>query len=110
MFELITKITLAHLLGDFVFQSNKMVRGIESKKLRSKYLYIHFIIHLSLILAFTQFHKQFILPALLLSITHLLIDILTKIILKNSVKDIYNLLIDQILHAISIALFIKYFY
>lgn len=110
MFELITKITLAHLLGDFVFQSNKMVREIESKKLRSKYLYIHFAIHLALILGFTQFQKQFILPALLLSLAHLLIDIFTKITLKKRVKNIYNLLIDQTLHFISIALFIKYFY
>jgi len=31
MFELILKIILAHLLGDFVFQSDKMVEDIESK-------------------------------------------------------------------------------
>ena len=39
MFELILKIILAHLLGDFVFQSDKMVEDIESKKLKSTFLY-----------------------------------------------------------------------
>ncbi len=110
MFELILKITLAHLLGDFVFQTNKMVDGVENKKLKSEYLYIHIIIHFLLILIITKFEKQYILPAIVLSISHLAIDITTKIIIKNRINTITNLLLDQALHAVTIALFIKYMY
>lgn len=110
MFELILKITLAHLIGDFVLQTNKMVEDIETKKFESKYLYSHIIIHLSLILFITQFEKQYIIPAIVLSISHLIIDVITKILIKNKISNIYNLIIDQVLHSITIAIFIKYFY
>jgi Protein of unknown function (DUF3307) len=110
MFELILKITLAHLLGDFVFQSDKMVDEIENKKLKSIYLYVHALIHLFLLLAITKLEKNYILPAILLSLSHLFIDIFTKIVIKNRLKGIYNLLIDQLLHIITIALFVSYFY
>lgn len=110
MFELKKKITLAHLLGDFVLQNNKMVDDIENKKFQSKYLYLHAFLHLSLILIITKFEKQYVIPALILGILHLLIDILTKIIIKDKINSISKLLLDQILHSITIAIFIKYFY
>lgn len=110
MFELILKITFVHLLGDFVFQTNKMVEGIENKKFRSKYLYIHAFIHLSLILIVTKFEKQYVLPAIVLSAAHLIIDIITKIVIKSKISNISNLILDQALHSLTIALFIKHFY
>lgn len=110
MFELIIKITLAHLLGDFVLQTNKMVDDIDNNKLRSKYLYLHVFVHLILILAITQFEKQYFLPAILLSVSHLGIDMITKIWIKNRINNVYNLLLDQTLHFITIALFVKYYY
>lgn len=110
MFELIIKITLAHLLGDFVLQTNKMVDDIDNNKLRSKYLYLHVFVHLVLILAITQFEKQYFLPAILLSVSHLGIDMVTKIWIKNRINNVYNLLLDQTLHFITIALFVKYYY
>ncbi len=110
MFELILKITLAHLIGDFVLQTNNMVNDIENKKFESKYLYSHILIHLSLILFITQFEKQYIIPAIVLSISHLIIDITTKILIKNKINNINNLILDQVLHSITIAIFIKYFY
>ncbi len=110
MFTLIVKLTLAHLLGDFVFQSNKMVEGIERKKLKSKHLYIHAAIHLMLILVVTQFATEYMLPAIILSILHLGIDIMTKIVIKDKINPVVNICIDQLLHAITIALFIRYAY
>ncbi|WP_163411448.1 DUF3307 domain-containing protein [Flavobacterium ajazii] len=110
MVELILKITLVHLLGDFVFQTNKMVNDIENKKFASKYLYLHVLIHLALILLITQFEKGYIIPAITLAFSHLIIDITTKILIKNKISNISNLIIDQMLHAIMIALFVKYFY
>ncbi|MDR7210113.1 DUF3307 domain-containing protein [Flavobacterium piscis] len=110
MLELILKITLAHLLGDFVFQTNKMVADIDTKKLKSKYLYLHSIIHLLLLLIVTSFEKQYIFPGIVLTVSHLAIDIITKIIIKDKINAINNLLIDQILHGIAIAVFINYFH
>ena len=110
MFELILKITLAHLLGDFVFQTNKMVADIDTKKLKSKYLYLHAILHLILLLLATGFEKQFIFPGILLVLSHLIIDMITKTIIKDKINAINTLLLDQLLHIIAIALFINYFH
>jgi Protein of unknown function (DUF3307) len=110
MLELILKIILAHLLGDFVFQTNRMVEDIEQKKLKSIYLYIHAVIHFLLVLIVTKFEKQYILAALILAIIHLTIDVITKIVIKEKVSSIGNLVIDQVLHITTIALFVKYFY
>jgi hypothetical protein len=110
MFELILKITLVHLLGDFVFQTNNMVADIDTKKLKSKYLYLHALLHLLLLLVVTGFAKQYIFPVITLAVSHLLIDIITKIIIKDKINAFKNLLLDQVLHAIAIALFIYYFH
>lgn len=110
MYPLIIKIITAHLLGDFVLQSDKMINDIHSRKFKSFYLYIHCLIHFILILTLTGFKKEYIVPALLLSIVHLTIDILTKLLLANKISGLLNLTIDQILHFISIALFVYYFH
>ncbi len=110
MFELILKITLAHLLGDFVFQTNKMVQDIRDKKFNSMYLYVHILIHLLLVLILTGFEKKYILAAILLAVSHLAIDISTKIFLKSRISTISNFLLDQLLHTVAIAVFVKHFY
>lgn len=110
MYPLIIKVITAHLLGDFVLQSDKMINDIHSRKFKSFYLYIHCLIHFILILTLTGFRKEYIVPALLLSIVHLTIDMLTKLLLANKISGLLNLAIDQILHFISIALFVYYFH
>lgn len=110
MYSLIIKIITAHILGDFVLQSNKMVNEINSEKLKSKYLYIHSLIHYTLIIILTGFKKEFLIPALILSLAHLIIDMITKIYLANRISGILNLIIDQSLHLISISLFIYYYH
>lgn len=110
MLALILKISIAHILGDFVFQSDKMVADIHQKKLKSFYLYFHALIHFGLILVLTGFQSPYILPALILALSHLLIDILTKIFLQNSIGSISNFILDQLLHIIAIALFVRYFF
>lgn len=110
MYPLIFQLITAHVLGDFVFQNNKMVNEIDTKKLKSKYLYLHIFIHYLLILIFTGFQKAYILPAILLAFSHLVIDMITKLYLKNKISGILNLIIDQGLHFISIALFVYCFF
>ncbi len=110
MFDLILKILLAHLIGDFVLQTNHSVKQIREKKFKSKYLYLHFITHFLLIFIITGFKTQYILPALLLSIAHIIIDIIIKFFIENQKNKTACFFIDQILHLISITIFIKYFY
>lgn len=110
MYPLIIKVLIAHLLGDFVLQSDKMVNDIHSKKIKSKYLYGHFFIHYILLLLVTGFKKEFVIPALFLALVHLIIDIMTKTYLAHKISSLLNLMIDQSLHFISIALFIYYYY
>lgn len=110
MYQLTLLLIIAHLLGDFVFQNNKMVSDIYFKRFKSKSLYIHGFIHFILIILLSGFKTAYIFPAFLLAISHLLIDMLTKLYLRNKVKDITNFLIDQFLHLLSIFVFISCFY
>jgi hypothetical protein len=87
-----------------------MVGDINSKKLKSKYLYVHAATHLLLLLIVTGFEKKYLLPIFLLTVSHLGIDIVTKILLRKKISSIWNFLLDQSLHLLSIAVFIYYFY
>lgn len=107
MHELLVKIVLSHLLGDFVFQSDKMVNSIGTKKFKSPYLYLHAMIHLGLMLIITRFERAYIFPICILALSHLVIDCFTKIIIVKKIKEIYNLILDQSLHALSILIFIN---
>lgn len=109
MLELILKIGMAHLLGDFIFQSNKMVSDISTRRFKSFYLYLHILIHFVLLLVFTSFKANYIFPVFLLSISHLAIDAVTKIGLKEKISPVYNLILDQAAHIIAIAIFINHF-
>ena len=42
---LFTKLLLAHFLGDFVFQPLRWVLHKESQKIRSRFLYLHLLVH-----------------------------------------------------------------
>lgn len=106
MYEFILKISLCHFLGDFVLQSDKMVREIRSKGFRSYYFYGHILIHFLLLFIATGFESKYLLAIFLLSLSHLAIDGLTKILWRDKFKDIYGLFIDQALHFLAIALFI----
>lgn len=108
--ELLVKIVLAHLLGDFVFQTNKMVKGINKKGMHLGFLYLHVLIHFILLLVLTGFQVQYILPLFILTLSHLLIDILTKVVLKRKLSELINLIVDQTLHGIAILCLVAYYY
>jgi len=110
MFELLIKIVLSHLLGDFVLQPDRMVKGIATKKFKSPYLYLHALIHLTIMLVLTGFERVYIFPITLLALTHLVIDSVTKILIVRKIKEIHNLILDQTLHALSIFIFILYLF
>lgn len=102
MFEIIIKTILAHLIGDFVFQTDKSIEDIKTNKFNSKYLYIHFGIHLFLLWILTGLFV----PSLILSIVHIIIDIITKIYCNNQKYRIQIFIIDQMFHFLSISIFI----
>ncbi|KZE81034.1 hypothetical protein AV926_09695 [Myroides marinus] len=110
MLLLIVKIVFAHLLGDFVLQTNKMVKDINEKGIKSIALFAHTAIHLILLLVVTGFESKYILGVWMLVFSHLVVDIFTKIYLAKKINSIKVLLLDQVLHALCIAGFVYYYY
>ncbi|SHK11782.1 DUF3307 domain-containing protein [Chryseobacterium polytrichastri] len=95
-----TKLILAHLLGDFILQPNSWVFDKESKKLKSKYLYLHILIHTILSFIFL-WDLQLWWVAVLVGVSHFIIDAA-----KLSFQTIKNkknwFFIDQLLHVLVI--------
>lgn len=96
-----TKLILAHLLGDFILQPNSWVADKESKKLKSKYLYLHVLIHTVLSFIFL-WDLQLWWVAVLVGVSHFIIDAakLTFQTIKNKKNWFF---IDQLLHVLVIA-------
>ncbi|WFO16273.1 DUF3307 domain-containing protein [Cellulophaga baltica 4] len=82
---LFTKLFLAHLLGDFIFQSSKWVKDKEEKKVKSKYIYYHTLIHFALTLLILWDLKYWKI-AIIIAISHYLIDLL-KLYVTPSFKN-----------------------
>lgn len=93
---LLTKLILAHIIGDFILQPESWVVDKEIKRHRSPKLYLHVIIHglLTLVLVWDP---SFWLPALVIVTTHLLIDI-AKLTFQKSGNRILWFVLDQALH------------
>jgi hypothetical protein len=107
--EFFIKICLAHVLADFVFQPNHWVKHKEQQTYRSPYLYVHVILYYLLTMLMLGFESKDWIPALVVAISHGLIDTLKCILnrlwhRKSSVDTpkihypIYSFLIDQFLH------------
>ncbi len=91
------KLVLAHLIGDFMLQPLKWVIHKEANKIKSKYLYLHVLIHFALyVLVLWDFTLWKI--AVILALSHLLID-LAKLYANPWFKNkSIPFFIDQILH------------
>ncbi|QLE02242.1 DUF3307 domain-containing protein [Galbibacter sp. BG1] len=94
--ELFLKLFLAHLLGDFTFQSKKWVLDKEEKKLRSGKLYFHTLIHIVLAFLFIWDLSLWYIP-LIVGITHFLIDA-AKLSLQTARTKRLLFFLDQLLH------------
>ncbi|MGG3800588.1 DUF3307 domain-containing protein [Metabacillus fastidiosus] len=105
---------LAHLLGDFYFQTNRMVT--DKRKYLKKHVFHHFILMLItlLFLYFStekadNFLTDVIIAAITITVFHYIIDML-KIMLTDKIKkrssysllDFYLFIADQLLHIISL--------
>jgi len=101
------QLILAHLLGDFILQPNSWVAEKEDKKLNSKYLYLHVLIHTVLSFIFLQ-NTELWWVAVLVGILHLIIDA-TKLSFQTIKNKKSWFFIDQALHIAVIAVISFYF-
>lgn len=99
---LLAKLILAHLLGDFFFQSRRWVTEKEEKKLRSWKLYGHAALHG--LLAFALIWDLSFWPyALLIAVTHGAIDAVKLLLQKDRHRWIW-FAGDQALHLAVLAI------
>ncbi|WP_313000357.1 DUF3307 domain-containing protein [Chryseobacterium gleum] len=94
------KLILAHLLGDFTLQPNSWVADKENYKLKSKFLYLHVLIHTVLSLIFL-WDLQLWWVAALVGFTHFIIDA-AKLTFQNVKTKKRWFFIDQLLHILVI--------
>lgn len=102
---ILIKLLIAHILGDFVLQTDKWAKHKQDQKIKSVYLYLHaLVISVLSYLFVAQWEKIQIL--IIIFLTHLLIDI-WKVYQKSTIK---NFIIDQGLHVlILVVIWIFYF-
>jgi hypothetical protein len=99
---------IAHLIADFLLQSDDDAKEKNGSGFGSKYLKWHILIifGISWVLSF-QFY--FIVGSILIALFHWLIDGLKKEMYKNPILEKYSFFIDQLLH-LSIIVLITYFF
>jgi hypothetical protein len=100
--NILLKLFLAHLVGDFLLQPALWVKAKEEKKLAAWQLYVHSALHGLLVLLFLWNWQQWK-YAVLITIVHFIIDSL-KLILQNDRNRRLLFFIDQALHFIFIYL------
>ncbi|MEE9364302.1 MAG: DUF3307 domain-containing protein [Cellulophaga sp.] len=96
---LFTKLFLAHLIGDFMLQPNRWVIHKEANKIRSKFLYLHVLLHfvITMLLLWDLSYWKL---AGVIAITHYAIDLgklYTNSFFKNKFIPFF---IDQVLHLV----------
>ena len=99
---------LAHLLGDFLLQPNSWVADKEQKKGKSKFLYIHVLIHIALVFIFL-WNIQLWWIALIIGITLFLID-WAKLQFQTPKAKRTWFFVDQLLHIVVIVLLSVFYY
>ena len=99
---LLTKLLLAHLIGDFILQPDKWVKEKELKKHRSPKLYIHVLLH-GVLTMLLVWDVSAWLPAFIIVVSHYFID-LTKANFLRPHNKIFWFIADQLLHLLVIGL------
>ena len=108
MISLLLKLLIAHLTGDFVFQPDQWVKEKRRKKHKSRYLYLHLLIHTLALIVVLKFDWNYW-PALLVIVpSHFIIDLL-KLHLHKKINSRLLFALDQGAHLLVI-LGVVYFY
>lgn len=98
MILIFLRLLLAHILADFIFQSNKMVAEKQDKKIASKRLYLHILFHILFYYLLLWDLELWYIP-LTIGLSHYLID-LGKLYLQNKNNIRLLFFLDQALHLI----------
>ena len=99
---LFVKLLLAHLLGDFLLQPGSWVLDKEHKKAKSRYLYLHILLH-GLLAWLVVPEQSFLWYAVLLAVTHGGIDLIKLQFQKPHTKRRW-FIADQIAHLLILLL------
>lgn len=97
MLVLIIKLLIAHVIGDFVLQPNSWVEAKKSKTFKSKYFYLHGLVHLISLIILLEFNWSYWLSILIIVVSHLIIDLL-KLNLEGKINSRRLFVLDQLLH------------
>lgn len=103
MIALTIKLLIAHLLGDFVLQPDSWVDDKRKNTYKSKYFYLHGLVHLISLLVMLQFDLSYWWLIAIIVVSHLLIDYL-KLRLETKINSRLLFSLDQILHLIIIGI------
>jgi hypothetical protein len=109
MVELSLMLVLAHLIGDFLLQPVAWVKDKKKYKIKSKYLYLHLLVHFVLLLLITKFNKEYFFALILIVGSHFAIDCAKIYFEKKKTAKIW-FFTDQLLHLAVIAAVIRYYY
>lgn len=94
MWSLLLRLLFAHVLSDFVFQTDALVQKKEKiGKEKYFYLFLHSLIHSITAYVCVGMWSNYVIPLVVL-LTHFVIDLI-KILIKNNTK---TFLLDQFLH------------
>ncbi|EAR01579.1 DUF3307 domain-containing protein [Maribacter sp. HTCC2170] len=96
---LFVKLFLAHLIGDFLLQPARWVIHKEANKIKSKYLYLHIVIHFAVTMLLLWDYKYWKL-ALVIAISHYIIDLGKLYSNKLFKKSAIPFFIDQLFHVV----------
>lgn len=103
MVALVIKLLIAHIIGDFVLQPNSWVADKKQKTYKSKYLYLHGLVHLIVLIILLEFEWSYWLSILIIVLSHLIIDVV-KLNLERKINYRVLFVIDQLLHLVIISI------
>lgn len=98
---LFIQLFLAHIIGDFVLQSDAWAKSKREKKLKSVHFYFHILIH-GLLIMLVVWDLNFWPQALVIMGLHFLIDV-ARMYIPARKNEITLFIIDQLLHLIVLA-------
>lgn len=97
MIDLTIKLLLAHVIGDFVLQPYRWVKDKQSKIHKSKFFYLHGLVHLLALLILLEFNTMYITSILIIVVSHLGIDFM-KLKLEGKLNHQLLFVLDQVMH------------
>ena len=114
MLTFILKILLAHFMADFLFQPDKWVKDRDKNHCKSKFLYIHAVVHLAVLSVLFLLSSEFLTywkAILIISVSHLVIDLVKSCVEKHIKNHKIKIFIaDQVFHLVALALVVCYYY